>query len=289
MPHPYQIFDVFTDTPLTGNPLAVVFEADDLDHDRCQAIAAEFNLSETIFLSTPKHTANTAAGRIFTPEHEMVFAGHPTVGGTIALAPGGGTVRLELPAGLVTAEVLAVGGGALGSAFLAPRLPSLVEGAPAADVCARMLGIAEGDIGSGAMRPCRATSGPGFTVVPVESPLALERVTVDIGLMRGTLGTGWTSVYVVAALPDGSFQVRMFAPLSGIAEDPATGSAAVAFASVLEAAGLDDGRHEIAIRQGAEMGRPSTIRIAPTVEDGRLVSVELSGEAVLVAEGTLLI
>jgi trans-2,3-dihydro-3-hydroxyanthranilate isomerase len=125
-------------------------------------------------------------------------------------------------------------------------------------------------------------------VVPVESAVALERIAVDPGAMRAALGTDWTGVYVVAALPDGSWAARMFTPLTGIAEDPATGSAAVAFAAVLLEAGvLGEGRQEIAIRQGAEMGRPSALRIAPTVSGGALVSVELSGEAVLVAEGTL--
>ena len=89
MPHPYQIFDVFTDTVLTGNPLAVVFDADGLSHERMQAIAAEFNLSETICLMAPRDPAHTAAARLFTPKEEMPFAGHPTIGSAVVLAATG--------------------------------------------------------------------------------------------------------------------------------------------------------------------------------------------------------
>jgi trans-2,3-dihydro-3-hydroxyanthranilate isomerase len=287
MPHRYQILDVFTDTPLTGNPLAVVFDADGLEHDRMQAIAAEFNLSESIFVAAPKDPANTASARIFTPKAELPFAGHPTVGATVALAGSGGTVRLELPAGLVVATVEPARGAAHRSGFAAPRVPAIVGAAPAPAALAAMLGLTEAVIGWGGLAPCRATAGPNFTMVPVADALALERARGDAAAMAATLGTDFTSVYLFTGHPDGSFQARMFAPLTGIPEDPATGSAAVALAAVLAAAGRADGR-EIVIRQGAEMGRPSTLRITPDVADaGRLAGVRLAGEAVTVADGTL--
>ncbi|MBJ3778608.1 PhzF family phenazine biosynthesis protein [Acuticoccus mangrovi] len=288
MPYPYQILDVFTATPLAGNPLAVVFDADGIAPVRMQKIAQEFNLSETIFMLTPSDPAHTAAARIFTPAHELPFAGHPTVGGAVALsrraAEALAMVTLELPGGLVRCAVThdAAAGAA---AFDAPILPSVVEGAPGMATLACALGLAEADIGFGSYRPCRATSGPGFTMVPVADVSALSRIALDRAALA-EFGAGWQSVYVFAPKDAGGFQVRMFAPLGGIEEDPATGSAAVALAAVVMAAeALPDGLQSIAIAQGIEMGRPSAVTLCLEVEAGALARVELSGEAVLVAEG----
>ncbi len=289
MAHPYQIYDVFAPVPLEGNPLAVVFEADDLDGAAMQRIAGEFNLSETIFLMAPQDPANTHRARIFTPGGEMPFAGHPTVGGSIAAArrAGGlGTVALELPAGVTRCTIAADGNG---STIVAPKVPALEEGVADTATLSRILGLDEAAFGFGDYRPVRANSGPRWTVAPVASPDLLSRIQLDGGAI-GALGEGYESLYVIAPGGDGDFQCRMFAPLHGIHEDPATGSAAVAFAALFAAwGGAGDGTHDLTIVQGVEMGRRSVLKLGIHIAAGAITEVRLSGEAALMAEGTIVL
>ncbi|MEM7694591.1 MAG: PhzF family phenazine biosynthesis protein [Pseudomonadota bacterium] len=282
MGRPYQVFDVFTREPLTGNPLAVVFEADDLDGDRCQAIAKEFNLSETIFLGTPRQGAFHA--RIFTPAHEMPFAGHPTVGGAIAAAARYDLSELtfELPAGPAVCQI---SDGA--ATIVAPKVPECLPGVPSDEALAALLGVETGAIGCGALRPTRATSGPQWTIVPVASLEVLAGLSLDTARLPA-LGEGFENVYIITKKLDGAFQCRMFAPSAGVPEDPATGSAAVAFTALVVAAEAPgDGAHTLNIVQGVEMGRRSEIVVAADVSGGAITKVRLSGAAVKVAEGTL--
>lgn len=287
MPYPYQIWDVFTDTPLEGNPLAVVFEADGMPTERCQAIAREFNLSETIFL-TAGETARHGA-RIFTPAEEMPFAGHPTVGGSIAAAlraGNGAEVTLDLPAGPTVCRVTLDSDARGRSTITAPKIPHLEAGVPDNAILASALGLPEGAVGAGPLQPTRANSGPKWTVVPLANPAHLE----TIALLRGVVAEfgDYASTYVIAPTGPAAFRCRMFAPMSGIEEDPATGSAAVAFAAVWHAAtSPDDGVHELSITQGVEMGRRSEISIAVTIAKSHIANVDLSGAAVLIATGTL--
>ncbi|WP_226573125.1 PhzF family phenazine biosynthesis protein [Acuticoccus sediminis] len=283
---PYEILDVFTGTPLAGNPLAVVHEADGLSTDRMQAIAAEFNLSETIFLHAPQGDAVPA--RIFTPRDEMPFAGHPTVGGSIAqaLKTGASQLALTLPAGRV--DVTITGGDVRRATFDAPVLPRAEPLDIAVEDLARLVNLDPADIVTDTYRPARITSGPWFTAIPVRRVAALADARFMTGHV-GVLGDAPRSLYLVAKGADG-YRARMFAPFSGIEEDPATGSAAVALAAmVLAAETPPDGTHAVAIRQGVEMGRASDITISAEVAGGALKRVSLSGEAVVIARGTLLV
>jgi len=289
MAHSYQIYDVFASVPLEGNPLAVVFDADDLGGEAMQAIAREFNLSETIFLMAPEDAANTHKARIFTPGAEMPFAGHPTVGGAVAAARragGTGKVSLELPAGVAHCTIAPGGAGAT---IVAPKIPALEEGAVGDDVLARVLGLGVDAIGFGAYRATRANSGPLWTVAPIASADLLAKIDLDANAIRA-LGAGYESLYVIAPGGEGDFQCRMFAPTHGITEDPATGSAAVAFAALFAAwGGAGDGTHTLKIVQGVEMGRRSVLTLAVTVAGGAITEVRLGGDATLMAEGTIVL
>ncbi len=295
----YEILDVFTETRFEGNPLAVVHGADGLSDRAMQAIAAEFNLSETVFVRTAEGAHHTASLRIFTPTRELPFAGHPTVGAAVALylqriasgAPDTPAVLvLEEKVGPVRAVVSPAGEGRARAEFDVPRRPELAHAAPEAARVARALSLAPHEVG-GHLPVAVASAGVPFTFVPVTGLEALARARPDPALFAETFEADHASVYLVAPGPvDGGadYRARMFAPLMGVAEDPATGSAAAAFAAVLLGYGhLPDGEHVRRIAQGVEMGRPSQIVLEISVEGGALHAVRLGGAAVRVAAGTL--
>ncbi|WMS43701.1 PhzF family phenazine biosynthesis protein [Acuticoccus sp. MNP-M23] len=287
MTHSYQIFDVFASAPLEGNPLAVVYDAGDLPGEAMQAIAKAFNLSETIFLMPPEDAANTHKARIFTPTMEMPFAGHPTVGGAVAAARRAGglaTVSLELPAGVTRCTIAP---DASGATVVAPQIPALEDGVVSTSVLAGVLGLDEAELGFGAYKPVRATSGPRWTVTPVASADRLAAIRLDTNAIKA-LGAGYESLYVIAPTGEGAFQCRMFAPEHNIYEDPATGSAAVAFAALFaQWGGAGDGTHELTFLQGVEMGHRAVLRLGIDIADGAVTEVRLSGDVVLMAEGTM--
>lgn len=298
--HAFHILDVFTNTPFAGNPLAVVHDADDLDLARCQSIAREFNLSETVFVLSPRDPVNTARVRIFTPARELPFAGHPTVGTAVLLA----LVRapemvgqrdlvlvLEEDIGDVECIVRRVK-GAVRASFTLPRLPS-PAGTPApVENLAAALGLPADLIGIGDHRPVLYSAGVPFTFVPL-GDLAAVRLAAPQLDRWSTLLThpSARSMFVYTRGGEGSdaaFHARMFAPEFGITEDPATGGAVAAFAGVVTAFDRPaDGDHTLLIEQGFEMGRPSRITLGLDIEKGVLRSASVGGEAVIVAEGTL--
>lgn len=290
MARPYEILDVFTATPLEGNPLAVVYEADDLGTEAMQAIAKEFNLSETVFICQSTDPAMTAAMRIFTPVAELPFAGHPTVGAAVSLARRSGTadaakVSLSLPAGPVVCTLTARS-GTLNAAFDAPSIPTADPAPLDGEAIAQALGLSPSDLGFDAYAPARASSGPNFTVVPLRAPGVLAEVSIDRNRWLDAFGRPHDSAYLIAPDGEGAMRARMFAPYGGIGEDPATGSAAVAFAALFARAN-GDGDHTLTIRQGVEMGRPSMLTLKVSAKAHRPTRVRLSGDAVLVASGTL--
>jgi trans-2,3-dihydro-3-hydroxyanthranilate isomerase len=289
----FATLDVFTDRRFAGNPLAVVLEPDGLDTAAMQAIAREFNHSETVFVFAPEDRAHRARLRIFTPARELPFAGHPTVGTAVLLALGDGEkaareIVLEEAIGPVQCVVGTVGGERGRARFTAPQIPS--EAGPASDpvAIAAALGLAPADIGFDHFRPSRWSAGTAFTFVPVSGLAAIARCRADVAEFDAAFGAGGMA-YVFCdetVVPSHDFHARMFAPTMGVPEDPATGSAAAAFAGLL-AAHLADGNHAIAIEQGYEMGRPSLIRLAMVLQNGKLVSASIGGDAVIVTEGTI--
>ncbi len=285
--------DVFTRQRFAGNPLAVVLDAEGLDRAAMQAIAREFNLSETVFVLPGDDARHRARCRIFTPQRELPFAGHPTVGTAVLLGcrDGGGETRqmvLQETIGPVVCQVTPGAGGGHAS-FALPALPAEAGPAPRAEALASALGLAAADIGFGPFVPSCWSAGLGFVFVPLRSLDAVRRARPDAAQIAAALGDRLLFVFAGETVEPGrQFHARMFAPTLGIAEDPATGSAAAAFAGVLSRhAGLRDGEHAIAIEQGYEMGRPSLIHLGMTLAGGALTAASIGGDAVIVAEGAI--
>lgn len=288
--------DVFTDTALTGNPLAVVLDAEGLDDAAMQRIAGEFNLSETVFVLPPAEPRHRAALRIFTPLSELPFAGHPTIGTAVLLAlqdaHAGQTdaVAFGLEEGIGTLACVVEPRDGRGCArFKMPVLPDFRGDGPDAEPLAAALSLAPRQIGVGRHTPSRHGVGHGFLFVPVVDRAALDAARPDAAAIAA-LGEP-ASLYVYTPDPEGlgrRYQARMFAPHLGVPEDPATGSAAAAFAGVMmQFEKLGDGEHDLVIHQGVAMGRPSEILLQVCVASGALRSVEIGGSAVVIAEGTL--
>jgi trans-2,3-dihydro-3-hydroxyanthranilate isomerase len=267
----YHLLDVFTETPFAGNGLAVFVDPPPLTAAQMQALAREINLSETVFVSS--HTFET---RIFTPSVELPFAGHPTVGTAVLLYELGlvtETITLREGVGDVVCEL-----DGNRATFTSARLPEPFD-VPEPRVLAAAVGVQEDDLHPDFV-PCGYSCGVPFAFVPVRDVdvVARSRATnAELGLQ----------LYVTAPL-DASFahwHARMYATEFGIAEDPATGSAAAAFAGLL--AGLD--LEEVQIDQGVEMGRPSRLYVNLTRDaQGRLTAVRVGGDAVVVGGGRLL-
>jgi trans-2,3-dihydro-3-hydroxyanthranilate isomerase len=260
-----------------------------------QTIAREFNLSETVFVLPAETAAHRARLRIFTPKRELPFAGHPTVGTAVLLGcldgGGNGNARdlvLEENVGLVLCRV-APSEGRGQATFALPVLPREAEAPPPLESLATALGLAAGDIGFGDFMPGCWSAGVAYTLVPLKSLDTVRRAKPDHAQFASALGGG--AVYVFSrecAEPGHDFHTRMFAPAFGVNEDPATGSAAAAFAGALARfGGFKDGAHRLAVEQGYEMGRPSLIELGLTLERGALAAASVGGGAVIVSEGTI--
>jgi trans-2,3-dihydro-3-hydroxyanthranilate isomerase len=294
----FQTLDVFTETALAGNPLAVVLDAEWLDDARMQAIAAEFNLSETVFVFEPRNAVNTARIRIFTPKRELPFAGHPTVGTAALIAHRRAgdllaaedlRIVLEEEVGDIVCVARHRKGRALAASFDLPKLPERLGYAPPTDAeIAAGLGLSIEDIGFETHRPALFSAGAPYLFVPVGSLDAVGRA--QPGAMPWATRDGPAAyVYTREVARDGStYHARMFAGGWGVNEDPATGSAAAAFAGVVLAFDrLSDGQHSLIIEQGFEMGRPSLIALGLEVEGGALSSATIGGSVVIVSSGAL--
>jgi trans-2,3-dihydro-3-hydroxyanthranilate isomerase len=294
----FHTLDVFTTQRFGGNPLAVVLDADGLDTAGMQAIAREFNLSETVFVLKPANPAHSARIRIFTPVAELPFAGHPTIGAGILLAQlrapslGGSRsaiIALEEEIGIVRVGVRLRDGEASFAEFDAPRLPTEDGSVPAVEDIAVAVGLIPSEIGFENHRPSSCSAGVPFQFVPVRSLEAIGRARVVASRWQRTFGSGKAYLYCRETVHTSShFHARMFAPSVGVAEDPATGSAAAAFAAVV--ARFDEppgGEHRYQIEQGFEMGRPSLVQLSLVMNDGRLQTVRIGGHAVRVADGEI--
>jgi len=286
--------DVFTNRRFAGNPLAVVLDAEGLDTGAMQAIAREFNLSETVFVLPAAQASNRARLCIFTPAAELPFAGHPTVGTAVLLGQVdgacGGEMILEEGVGDVRCRVEPADAERGRAKFDLPLLPEEIGPIRDRDGIASALGLAPHEIGFGNFVPSCWSVGVRLALIPLRDLDLVRRCRVE--------GSSWKAIEVHArgafvfcreTVEQGhAFHARMFAPGLGVAEDPATGAAAAAFAGVLaDSAGFADGEHDFTIEQGYEMGRPSLIELSISIRQGKLMSAAIAGEAVLVAEGTI--
>jgi trans-2,3-dihydro-3-hydroxyanthranilate isomerase len=277
--------DVFTDRRFGGNPLAVFPDARGLGDADMQSLASEFNLSETTFVLPPADPANTARVRIFNRRSEMPFAGHPNVGTGWVLAQQGrataGMLRFEEIAGLV--EVQATPGLVT---IAAPQPLSLGVEMPV-DLLAGCVGLEPDDVLTTAHRPVSASVGNSFVVAEVTGD-ALTRATPDLGRFREAatrytaMGANRLPLYLYAH--DGHrIRARMFSPLSGTIEDPATGSAATPLAALLLSLSKESERCYDVI-QGVEMGRPSRL-LCTARRAGDCVRASVGGNCVPVLSG----
>ncbi|MDF1598303.1 PhzF family phenazine biosynthesis protein [Mesorhizobium sp. YIM 152430] len=296
----YAVYDVFADQALAGNPLAIVFDADGLSDDAMQKIAKEFNLSETVFVLPAEGAGHASAMRIFTPGRELPFAGHPTVGTAVALSDGGqptdlSILVLEQKIGLVRCAVSREGDAAFAE-FDLPRLPKRLDCEVDKASFAAALGLGAHEVGFENHVPQLWTAGVPYATVPVAGLDAAARARCDGALwaeiapqVDGIIADAY--VYCRETVGhDCAFHARMFAPYMGILEDPATGSAAAAFAGAIHHFDRPGaGSHRYWIEQGIEMGRPSRIRLEIDVEGGAITAARIGGHAVKVAEGTLFV
>jgi trans-2,3-dihydro-3-hydroxyanthranilate isomerase len=296
----YYTLDVFTDRRLAGNPLAVVTDgAEHLDTAAMQAVAREFNLSETVFVLPTEKPAHSAKVRIFTPARELPFAGHPTIGTAILLAElrasasDEALIVLDQQIGTVRVGVR-LRGGAPYAEFDAPKVPVEAGLLPPSERLAAGLGLLPSEIGFENHKPSCFAAGNAFAFVPVTSLDAIARAAPQMPHWTQAFEEqGLIGVFVYTRQCQhntSSFHARMFAPSSGVPEDPATGSAAVCFAGVVKHFDtLPDGMHRRVIEQGYEMNRPSEITVTIDVGQGKLHNVRIGGHAVRVAEGRLTI
>lgn len=296
MRHRFYTLDVFTGRRFAGNPLAVVLDAESLDGERMQTIAAEFNLSETVFVMPPARPGNAAKVRIFTPRAELPFAGHPTIGTALLLArqqlvgfdAAEPILVLEEGVGDVPVDLRIEQGVPAVATMSVPGLPQRGPAAPDAAALAAMLSLSSNDLLPGHV-PCGWSCGVPFLFVAVRDREAIRRARLRSDLWEKLLMHWWApSVFVFTfdtESTDAQVHARMFAPAFGIAEDPATGGAVSALAGYLCAAGAGDGDFRWQIEQGYEMGRPSQLELEARVAGGRLASVRVGGRAVGVSEG----
>jgi len=278
----YEVVDVFADRAFAGNPLAVVFDADDLSTEQCQALANEFHLSETSFLCAPTEDGADYRVRIFTPFAELPFAGHPSVGAAHTLVRTGrlpaGTLRQECGAGVL--DLVVDDDGALLTGG-----PPTVEDGPDLAALAEAVGLSPADtVGIPAQV---AGCGLPFAFLAVH-PGLVDEAAVDRAAL-GALGVGEGVSVLTWDAAASTVYARVFAGDLSWDEDPATGSAALGTGVWLVANGLvdPDGTTSYTIRQGVALGRPSLLDCTVTAADGRATQATVRGAVVPVASGRI--
>jgi trans-2,3-dihydro-3-hydroxyanthranilate isomerase len=295
----YVTVDVFTDRVFGGNPLAVVLDAQGLNTAQMQAIATEFNYAETTFVLPPGDTKHTAQVRIFTPRTEVPFAGHPNVGTAVVFArewereregkggPPLDRLVFEEAAGLVPIQLIRERDAVVGAEFTAPESLTLGSGISAVDI-AECLSLAAADISLANHPPQVLSVGLPFLVAEITTREALRRAKPNALTHERVLpaiGTDAIYCYCPGATPQ-QLHARMFSPLDGIVEDPATGSAAAATISLLAALRPErDAEMSWRIEQGVEMGRPSLLKGRTEKRNGTVTAVHIGGRAVQVMCG----
>lgn len=288
MRYHFYLVDVFTDRPLTGNQLAVVLDAEGLDSEAMQAIAREFNFSETTFITPSRAEGCDWRVRIFTPTTELPMAGHPTIGSGVVLeALGRASERtvFELGVGPTPVSVRS------GWAEMDQRPPSFGAEHPDPAGLAAALSIDGEDIIATGLLPQFVSTGLPHLMVPVRSLEAVRRLKPRSDELAAALaGSSGSAAYCFTREVEqagSDAHCRMFAPHLGVVEDPATGSAAGPLACYLAKHAQQEGSIRFRFEQGFEMGRPSLLEASVERLDGVITSVRVAGTARIVAEGWL--
>ena len=300
MRYPYFTADVFTDVRFGGNQLAVLPEAEGLTGAQMQRIAREFNYSETVFVLPASRPGADFRLRIFTPEEELPFAGHPTIGAAFILARAG-RIRLindqaeiffEAGAGMIPVTLGLDREGRFHAELTTPRLPEFGPPPPPINELAAILGLGPSVISETGVAPRAVSCGLPFLLVPLPKLSAMGEVRIDIRAWQASLADAWASMlclYTAAtSSPEADIHVRVFCPGQGIPEDPATGSAAAALGSHLAALSPQPDREfRYVIEQGLELGRPSRIFVTVDKAGGAVTAVRVGGGAVAVMAGEI--
>jgi trans-2,3-dihydro-3-hydroxyanthranilate isomerase len=300
-------YDVFTELPFMGNQLAVIPDAGGLTDGEMQAIAREMNYSETTFVSPATDIKAIRKVRIFTPETELPFAGHPTIGTTFALVNekvvrSGDVLPIYLELGIGTIPIdLFFEGEQLSFVWMHQPVPEFAVWQGSREKLLESVGLGPQDLAPD-LPIERGSAGVPFVYVPLRTTEALQRAQPgNAAMLRAALGedNAHAGLYLFscefnqAAAGTPIVRTRMFGPALGVAEDAGTGSAAGPFAVYLLRHGITrpsrDGDVSIQIEQGVEMGRPCHLRSSLTCEEEAVRDVRVGGEAVLVAEGTIFV
>jgi trans-2,3-dihydro-3-hydroxyanthranilate isomerase len=296
--------DVFTDVAFGGNPLAVFPDAEGLASDEMQKLAREINLSETTFVLPPEDTSADFKVRIFTPAVEMPFAGHPVVGthwvlahlGRVDLKEPVTEVRFELGVGVLPAE-LEVAEGRVQRVMITSGQPTFLETLEDLSDLAEGLGLPVEAITETRLPVQVVSTGLPSLMVPVRSLAevqALDAGRLNVAALARACETVATNNVLVFTRetedPGATVHARFFAPMLGVAEDPATGSANCTLGAYLvhhQVVPVKEGTNRFVSEQGAEMGRPSRLHILVDVSQGEITRVRVGGNVVLVLEGTV--
>ena len=294
MKYRFYTCDVFTETRFGGNPLAVLPNAEGLSSLEMQQIAREFNYSESTFVLPPRQ-GHTRRVRIFTPTQEIPFAGHPNVGTAFVLASTGelgleaeAKIVFEEEAGFVPITIRKVE-GRIWCELQAPEALSIGQ-AISVDLAASALSLSPQDIVTSTHQPQVASVGLPFIMVEVRNRTALENARPHIPVLEEIHESGiMPDIHVYTLVEDGfDIRTRMFAPLDGIPEDPATGSANCALVAMLTHYQPEsDGEYSWRIAQGVEMKRPSVLDARTEKRSGAVTGVWIAGNCVMVSEGTI--
>jgi trans-2,3-dihydro-3-hydroxyanthranilate isomerase len=296
--------DVFTDEAFGGNPLAVFPEAEGLTSDEMQKLAREMNLSETTFVLPPEDATADFRVRIFNPTAEMPFAGHPVVGthwvlahlGRVELMEPTTEVRFELGVGVLPAE-LEVVDGRVQRVVITSAQPKFLDVLEDVSDLAEGLGLPVEVITETGLPVQVVSTGLASLIVPMRSLAevqALDAGRLNVAALARACDAVATDTVLVYATetedPDATVHVRFFAPMLGVAEDPATGSANCTLGAYLvhhQVVPVEEGTNRFVSEQGAEMGRPSTLHLLVDVSQGEIARVRVGGDVVLVLEGTV--
>lgn len=296
----YETVDVFAKARFGGNPLAVIVDARGLSSEAMQAIAREFHYSETTFVAPPEDLRNTARVRIFTPANEIPFAGHPNVGTAFVLARLGtvfgrgvsDVMRFEEGAGLVEVEILRRDREVVGARFQAPQ-PLEIGPEIATSTIAACASLDAHDVATTRHQPVFASVGLPFAIAELRSIEALGRATPNAAAFRDAHQRypnpiDRFSLFLHARAGEARVRARMFAPLSLVLEDPATGSASAALGGLLSSLAPSAEPFQLTIEQGVETGRPSLIDVR-VERDGARRRILVAGECVPVMRGQIML
>jgi trans-2,3-dihydro-3-hydroxyanthranilate isomerase len=302
----YRFFqvDVFTEVPFGGNPLAVFPDAEGLGPEEMQKLAREMNLSETTFVLPPDEATADFKVRIFTPAVELPFAGHPVVGthwllahlGRVELEEPTTEVRFQLGVGVLPAE-LEVAEGRVEGVVITSGSPRFLDILDDVGGLAAALGLSSEAITATGLPVQVVSTGIPCLIVPVRSLAEVQQLDasgLNVADLRMACGPARVDTVLVFALEterrEATAHVRVFAPMVGVPEDPATGSGNGSLGAYLvqhRAVPITEGTNQFIVEQGAELGRPSTLHLLVDSSGGEVTRVRVGGHVVPVLEGTI--